>query len=277
MSAFGRLWRRAPAWRLTLAAAVAFTALAVMFPPPHLHWLSGRGGATGTGDDAMPAGPRFASQPEPPPSDYGVVAFPPLGAGRSGIIPFSGRQVPLPAGTWQELALARSGGAAPEPGVLLGRFAADRVTGLLLAAGSGPVGSGEAPVPSIAACIVPDAIAHRIIPVPSSEGPLARECWVLTTFDRNDPASSVRVDSLLRGGFDRLAQMNVTLPRRMLALRYLRTSGDGWMTALLLLPDRTADRRFQAWVNRYAGALQKGFAGTLTKADLTESVVRDPD
>ncbi|HET9019550.1 MAG TPA: hypothetical protein VFN46_08190, partial [Acetobacteraceae bacterium] len=55
----------------------------------------------------------------------------------------------------------------------------------------------------------------------------------------------------------------------------------GWLTTLLLLPDRNADRTaagrpLQAWIRRYAGVLHKGFDAMLTPADLTPSVVRDP-
>ncbi len=280
MTALGRLWRRAPAWRLTLATAVVLTALAAMFPPARLPWpprLSwGRPPAAGS-DGAAPPTARFLPQPEPPPSDYGMVAFPPLGPGRTGIIPFAGRQVLLPEGSWQELALARSGGAAPEPGVLLGRIVGGRLTGLLLAAGSGPVGHGVTPVPSPAICFAADAIAHRVIPVPAAEGPLARECWTLTAIDRDGAGSPARADDVLRGGFDRLARMGVSVPRRMLALRYLRTDEHGWLTTLLLLPGRTADRPLQAWIPRYVGTLHKGFDGRLRRADLTAAVVRDPE
>ncbi|HET9018858.1 MAG TPA: hypothetical protein VFN46_04695 [Acetobacteraceae bacterium] len=272
----GRLWRRAPAWRLALAVAIGFTALAAMFPPAHLPWRQTHAPPPTDGTAA-----RYVPQPAPPPSDYGVVAFPPIGPGRAGIIPFAGRQLPLPAGSWQELALARSGGAVAEQGVLLGRIEAGRLTGLMLAAGPGPVGGEASPVPAVAACFVPDAIAHEIIPAAASASPLARECWTLAAFDREGAGSAAQTDDVLRGGFDRLARMGVAVPRRMLALRYVRTDEGGWLTALLLLPDRADDRAgagkpLQAWIRRYAGALHKGFDATLTPADLTPSVVRDP-
>ena len=277
MSALGRVWRRAPAWRFTLAAAIGFTALAAMFPPAHLPWRHAAAPPPAAGGAARYVPPRTA----PPPSDYGVVAFPPIGDGRAGIIPFAGRKLPLPAGSWQELALARSGGSVAEQGVLLGRLAAGRLTGLLLAAGSGPVGQQDAPMPAVAACFAPDAIAHQVIPATASQSPLARECWLLTAFDRDSPAAAAQTDDLLRGGFDRLARMGVAVPRRMLVLRYIRTDESGWLTALLLLPDREGDRAaalrpLEAWIRRYVGALHKGFDGRLSPADLTPAVVRDP-
>lgn len=292
MSAVGRLWRRAPAWRLTVAAAIALTALAAMFPPTLPRWLPahlprGAGMPPGSAPDLPAPGgeepaAHFVPQPAPPPADYGVVAFPPPGPGRAGIIPFAGRKLPLPIGTWQELVLARSGGVGAEQAVALARIEAGRLTGLLLAASPGPVGRDAAPMAGLAACFVPDAIAHQLIPATAADGPLARECWTLTAFDTAEAASGPRPDEVMRGGLDRLARMAVAVPKHMLALRYVRTDDTGWLTVLLLLPDRRgdvrqADRRLQTWIRRYVTVLHKGFDGTLPAADLTAAVARDPD
>ncbi len=294
MSAVGRLWRRAPAWRMTLVAAVALTGLAAMFPPTLPPWLKlpqrfaphppAAAGAPAA-DDLMAAtepAPRYAPQPAPAPSEYGVVAFPPLGPGRNGIIPFAGRQLPLPAGTWQELVLARTGGPVTEQGALLARVEAGRLTGLLLAAAPAAVEREAEPMAGLAACFVPDAIAHQVIPTPSADGPMARECWTLTAFDRDGGKAGPRPDEVLRAGFERLDRMTVTVPSRMLAVRYIRMDATGWLTALLLLPERHGDladtgSRLQAWIRRFAGALHKGFDGKLTAAELTPAVTRDPD
>lgn len=283
MSVVGRLWRRAPAWRLTLAAAVAFTALAAMFPPPRPAWLRAPSPAHAIAPaDPTQASPHFAPPPAAPPSDYGVVAFPPPGPDRTGIIPVAGRQVPLPEGTWQELVLARSGGAVAEQASLLARVADGHLTGLLLAASPGPVAQEDAPFGGIAACFLPGTIAHQIIPTTAADGPMARECWTFTPFDREDGAARADSDEVMRGGFDRLDRMSVSVPRHMLALRYIRTGQGGWLSVLLLLPDRRGDgpdatRRLQAWIRRYEGALHKGFDGKLSPADLTAATVRDPD
>ncbi len=281
MSAVGRLWRRAPAWRLSVAAAVAFTVLAAMFPPTLPRWLFERVAPAANPQAAnRDDGPRYAPQPPQPPPDYGIAAFPPAGPGRTGIIAFAGRQLPLPAGSWQELVLARSAGVA-EQASLFARIEHGRLTGLLLAASPGPVSGGGLPVGGFAPCFAPDAIAHQIIPSTAAQGPMARECWTLTAFD---PAQA-RPDELLRGGFDRLDRMAVAVPDRLLAMRYLRTDETGWLTVALLLPDRAGPgsvaphdtARLQAWIRRYVTVLHKGFDGTLTAGELTPAVARDPE
>ena len=280
MSAVGRLWRRAPAWRLSAAAAVAFTALAAMFPPPLPRWLPRHATPTMTAPTAdRDAGPRYVPQTQAAAApDYGIAVFPPADAGRTGIIPFAGRQLPLPAGSWQELVLARSAGAAADQASLLGRIEHGRLTGLLLAASPGPVSGGGLPAGGFSPCFAPDAIAHQIIPTTSAQGPMARECWTLTAFD----AAQSRPDEMMRGGFERLDRMAVAVPDHMLAMRYLRTDDTGWLTVLLLLPDRSAQppgdsRRLQAWIRRFVPILHKGFDGTLTAGELTPAIARDPE
>ena len=278
MSAVGRLWRRAPAWRLSAAAAVAFTALAAMFPPTLPCWPFRQATPASNAPTAdRDAGPRYLPQPPAPPPDYGIAVYPPSGPGRTGIIPFAGRQLPLPTGSWQELVLARSAGAADQA-ALLGRIEHGRLTGLLLAAAPGPVSGGGLPAGGFAPCFAPDAIAHQIIPTTSAQGPMARECWTLTAFE----PSQARPDELMRGGFDRLDRMAVAVPEHLLAMRYLRTDDTGWLTVALLLPDRAAEPagdkgRLQAWIRRFVTVLHKGYDGTLTAAELTPAIARDPE
>lgn len=101
MSAFTRLWQRAPLWRTVLITTGACGIFSVVFPAP---WLTNRlpyyqtltdkvGHMLGRSDAGKPAadadgeGRRMVSQP-------------PLDAQFEGVIPFAGRQLPLPAGKW---------------------------------------------------------------------------------------------------------------------------------------------------------------------------------
>ncbi len=289
MSAIGRLWRRAPAWRLSVAAAVAFTALAAMFPPALPWWRAAHTAL----DNAAPqaAGPeiapaagqepaaRYVPQADPRPPDYGIVEAPPLGQARAGIVPFAGRLLPLPSGDWQELILARGGGSIAEQASLLGRIEAGHLTGLMLAVAPGPTSQDAGPVAGIALCFVPDAIAHQVVPSGPGQSALARECWSLAAFETGSAAPPrSEIDEVLRAGFNRLDRMGVAVPGHMLALHYLRSDENGWLAALLLLPDaQDASRRLLPWVRRFVTPLHKGFDGTLTARDLPTSVARDPD
>jgi hypothetical protein len=285
MSAAGRLWRRAPLWRLCLVSAIAATALAAMFPPPVPRWAH-RGAGPGAGPDAglgagaQEAAPRYAPDIATAPPDYGVIESPPPGPGRSGIMPFSGRQVPLPAGTWQLLVLARGGGPLAMQVELLGRTDADRLTGLLFAAAPGPLGNAAGAAPDIARCTMRDAILHQTVP-PDDSDPLSHECWNLLSVGMDADGPLAKTNEVLKRGLGRLHDMGIAVPDHMFALNDIRADPTGWLTVMLLLPDhggeqQAASRKLQGWVRRFAPLLHKGFDGKLEPSDLKPSLSRDP-
>lgn len=101
MSAFSRLWRRAPLWRTTLILTGTCSVFALLFPAPWLErsvpayqhvadkvgHMMGRSSAAQQAAEADNQGRRMVSQP-------------PMDAQLEGVIPFAGRQLPLPAGHW---------------------------------------------------------------------------------------------------------------------------------------------------------------------------------
>jgi len=272
MSAAARLWRRAPAWRVSLVCAIAATALAAMFPPAIPHRFAAAG--------ARDAPPRYVPQATAvDPVNELASELPPLGPGRSGIIPFAGRQLPLPLGVWQELVLAKSGSSQATQVVLLGRLDGPRLTGLMLVAAPGPLGNAAGAAAGLGPCDTRDAIAHQTVPADMNRDPLSHECWVLVPLDMGAATSPAKTDPVLRRGFGRLQEMGVAAPGHMLGLDYVRSDPTGWMTVLLLLPGEQpgASRRIQGWVRRFAPLLHKGFDGTLVAAELTPAVVHDPE
>ncbi|MBO1324693.1 hypothetical protein K2X14_05950 [Acetobacter sp. TBRC 12305] len=112
MSAFTRLWHRAPLWRAALFTAGVCGILTVMFPAP---WLASRLpaygslggkirhmiGADSTGSDKTDN--EDSSNALHPDEDRRTVSAPPMDAQFEGTIPFAGRQLPLPAGKWHPL------------------------------------------------------------------------------------------------------------------------------------------------------------------------------
>ena len=196
MGPVGRLWRRAPAWRLLLVTAVASTALAAMFPPalpmglirfhrdPH---------GTGAGlpvPPVMPSGEAAASftpQPAPALPDYSTLEHPPLGPPRSGTIPFNGHQLTLPPGEWQVMEIGRSPQASGAQNVQVQSFIqlkSRAVAGVLVALTPDPVAGGLPPPSFMQTCLAPGALAGQIAP-PDPAKPLANECWVLTNATLN--------------------------------------------------------------------------------------------
>ena len=292
MSVIGRLWRRAPAWRLCGTVALACTALAAMFPPALPRWPSPTP-AAGTGADAagpaaavpgngtVPAGTaRYVPQPDPTPLSYSTISMPPLAAGRTGLIPQAGRTMPLPAGSWQTLAFARNAGPGVPQLTLLDRVENGLLTGLLVVAAPTPVGRISGPAAMPQQCVAPDALVRQILPQPAGN-PYAHECWTVTgtTMTGSDSASSR--DALLQRGFERLAKLHVSVPDRMLAVRLVRSDETGWMLATLFLPDRhgtspDALHRLEEWAARFETLFHKGYDGTLAAGDVTPTAARDP-
>jgi hypothetical protein len=144
VSVIGRLWRRAPAWRVSLVSAIALTGLAAMFPPalPTMHWpwSSPWRSASRSGPDQA----SFHPAPDPAPSDLGESHFMPPGIARTGFIAEAGRQVPLPDGSWQELGVAVAPGALQR--AIFTRVVGNHLTGLFQVAATGALGGVASPV-----------------------------------------------------------------------------------------------------------------------------------
>ncbi|WP_428374825.1 hypothetical protein [Lichenicoccus sp.] len=277
MSAFGRLWRRAPSWRLALFSAVGCSAMAALFPPALPARLSGvlggsLGGSLGSsgllhphlphfgaGAASASAAPHFAAMPDAAAPDYGTLAAPPLGATRHGTISFAGRQVPLPAGDWIELVLVRDGGAHPLQSIVLGRTSAGQVTGILSLTAPPPLASVEDGVRPSGACYDPAALASQHAdPGPD---PLSRECWVMRPVRTSEIIDPKREFIIQRRAVARLQGMDVTVPPALVELRWFRSDAGGWMGATLLVrPQPDGGSRAQSgWMQRWGRLLHRGY------------------
>ncbi len=237
-----------------------------MFPP---YWF------------ALPAAhtsatPHFALPAAPTPSIDGHLELPGAQAVRSGVIPFAGHKLPLPAGSWQELALAQASGAAAVQVELLARVENQKLTGLEMAAAPSPLSNSIGGFEGAGPCNATTAIVQERIPV-LGNNPLARECWALSEIDMTGKDASIRTDEVINRGLGRLQQLGIQVPDRMMVLSYLRSDETGWMTAFLFLPGRHADPKKSLinWVRRFAPLLHKGWDSTLTSAELA-SLAHDP-
>ena len=101
MAAFPRLGQRAPLGRTALITTGVCGVFSVMFPAP---WLVNRLPYYGTITSKVgqmlgrsSANPNAASNPD---EGRRMVSQPPMDAQFEGVIPFAGRQLPLPAGKW---------------------------------------------------------------------------------------------------------------------------------------------------------------------------------
>ncbi len=288
MSVIGRLWRRAPAWRLCGTVALATTALAAMFPPVLPRWptpasatLGAIAAAPPAANGAPPVGAaRYVPQPDPPPPSYSTLDKPPLAPGRTSLIPEAGRLMPLPAGAWQTLAFARASGAAVTQVSVLDRVEDGLLTGLLVLGAPAPVGRISGPATAPLPCVAPNVLARQVMPQPATN-PYAHECWTIAATAMTGPDGAAGHDALLKVGLDRLETLHVAVPDRMLVVRLVRSDETGWMLATLFLPDRRATsplalHRLEAWTARFETLFHKGYDGSLAADDVTSLAARDP-
>ena len=269
MTVVGRLWRRAPAFRICLATALAASALAAMFPPK-LPSIGARPPNHGSGEQA-----RYTPQPALPPLDYAAIDLPPLRADRSTLIPFAGRQLPLPAGKWVEVALARDRGPITAQSIVLGRLQAGAMTGMILVTGTPPV------APASPNLLQADPCNSAAVPATGRQ-----DCWntgSLVTAQVRQPGTDAL---LLKKSLDRLDSLGVILPARMAVASYAQGSDSGSLVVKILLAEpatsasvaasNAANRRVDTWMRRWVPLLHRGFDGMLRPADVTSQLAHDP-
>lgn len=276
MSAAGRLWRRAPAWRFCLVTALATTALAAMFPPTVPHFST-------TPPSAAPApftpSAHFTPQP-PPPAEDGAIQIQRNPQDRTGVVPFAGRQVALPPGDWKDLVLANAGGSPPVQETLWFRAQAGRLTGLLRAAAPTPASGAPGSLSKPQICFASAAILKEVAPEPPDSNPMVHECWVLVDGNETSTAERDKIDPVLRRALGRITDLGITVPDRVLTLLYIRSAETGWLSLTLMLPADTdtnaaASRRIETWIRHYAAIAHQGFDGKLPGGE-PAAIARDP-
>ena len=274
MSVIGRLWRRAPAWRVSLVSAIALTGLAAMFPPslPTMHWpwsSPWRSAARSGPDQAS-----FHPAPDQAPSDLGESHFMPPGIARTGFIAEAGRQVPLPDGSWQELGVAVAPGTLQR--AIFTRVVGNHLTGLFQVAATGALGGVASPVGVPPECSDPSRLAGAIVPAQPGQSPLAHECWQVVPLDMHAMAAGSN-DVMLSPALSLLGKLNVAVPAKMLAVTFFRSTDSAWQATTLMVPDSgNTVTALRDWAGRYLALLHKSFDGTATQADLTRSATHDP-
>ncbi len=278
MSVVGRLWRRAPAWRFCLVSALGCTALAAMFPPGLPHWPA-RPPVAGAAAHYEPgvAAPDAAT-------NYGLVHTLAAAPPRQGSIRFAGRVLPLPAGSWHEVTLESDGGAEPlqvesldRVGAAAGSGGGPTLTGLIVVSAPGPLSHAVGPVELPLPCRAVGPDLGQITPTLPSQSPLTHECWVLAPLDTAQVRKGAGSGSFLGLALSRLAERQVAVPARMLALDYMRTDDTGWMATTILLPGGSGRlKSVAAWAARFAPLLHRGYDRALPPGDLTAAAVDDP-
>ena len=269
MSAARRLWRRAPAWRLLLFVAVAATALTAMFPPRLPAWLARQ--------ESGPAGPRYRPRAEAPPAPVTRITLPPLGEPRQTMIPFAGRQLPLPQGKWTEVALLSAAGTFPQQGLVLARLVSGRMTGLIIVRGTPPTGRDDQVEPG--ACVDATGRPMHVLAPPKADGQAAMECWFTRSIAASklmDPANPLESHVLTRlGGLD------IAVPAHLLVSLYYRHVDGATFSVATMLPDPSESaalmRQVETWMRRWVPLLHRGFDAALEPSDIKPKLAHDPE
>ncbi|GBQ95879.1 hypothetical protein AA23498_2471 [Acetobacter nitrogenifigens DSM 23921 = NBRC 105050] len=157
MSAASRLWVRAPLWRTALFATIFFTIVALFYPAAWLlrvvprlqtvtHYIDhmlGRDAPAAPAADGDDSGGSGAAAPGPgggPGAQSGGVpatsSAPPIDTDLHDIVPFAGRQLPLPAGTWHPVLSTQIGAHGEILSNVFVRTDRGVVTGVVIASAS---------------------------------------------------------------------------------------------------------------------------------------------
>ncbi len=233
MSAAGRLWRRAPLWRLSLGATLTFAALTALYPQPPL-------------ERALSS--LLARDPRPGAATG--VSVPPLAPARNTLTAFAGRSLPLPPGDWHEVLAGRFEPQTEVNEIVLARLQRGRLTGLIDA--SGTTGPSKTGLGLPQACLDPTNYAAHVPPGHPDR------CWLIRDTPPSPPGPP---STILDAARDRLARLGVIIPSAMTRAVWFRTAGGEFMTVQIDLPARPD--RTEAWMKRWSTLLDRGFEGTL--------------
>ncbi|MFT9125830.1 MAG: hypothetical protein ABF468_08325 [Acetobacter fabarum] len=221
MTAFTRLWHRAPLWRTALITAGVCGTLSVLFPAP---WLAssvpGYGALSSRIRHMLPSslGGTEASDALHPDEDQRTVSIPPMDAQFEGSVVFAVRQLPLPAGKWHPVVNFQDDVAHGEVlTTLYVRSAQGIVTGLIIAQAT----TQSLP---IAAMSMIEAQCHSSFNFMNEAAPQdgnRSECWMTTPIrvvnnlflTSNEPLQTLLSDQMyIPPAVQRLTIMGFDLP-----------------------------------------------------------------
>ncbi len=250
MSAAGRLWRRAPLWRLCIGATLTFGALTALYPTPGIE--------------------RVFALIQGAPATTSRVVGPTMIPSLRTLTPLAGRSLPLPAGDWHEVLAGRFEPDGEVTEIVLARLQHGRVSGLLDAiATTGPsAASPGLPVQ----CADPTNFASHVLPV-RPDG--TRSCWFVRAAPAAMPVADGQPRSILDAARERLREVGTEPPVAMTRSVWFRTGDREFMSVQIDLPAPRKDR-VEAWMKGWTVLLDQGFDGTLKPSGVLPRLARDP-
>ncbi|WP_408873923.1 hypothetical protein [Gluconobacter roseus] len=303
MTAFGRLWRRAPLWRTSVIVTVGALGMAAFYPTPALKkampWLPGHlpGAAPSAGQQAD----QTAAGPGGAPGAGDQIGVPDPGIAQHGSIMIAGRTLPLPAGDWHPILTARSGAHGELSQQILARTDRGVVSGVIV------VRATQQPVPAeLAEQLETPCHDDRDYAAHISEQPgVSQECSYTSNAVLEN--QSVSTDPFITAAFSRMRTLGFPIPSLMINVGWYHAAVAGKNTAhietveTLVAPIEHGSRQLLAppqywnkasvhknpdaaqfidtldrWMIGWSRVLRQGFDGTLDTATLVPPLINDP-
>lgn len=314
MSAFTRLWRRAPVWRSMIYIMVFFTVMSLFFPMPwmvaHAPWLQRipgmqrPGGSTPPATDNQPAQPEGAAPARDAAADStNRLMTPDITASLTGAIPFGGHTLPLPAGVWHPVLTGQFGPGGLMLINILVRTDRGVVTGVMIAR----TATEQLPLD-----VVQSATAHchddrNYTSHIYADRPDGRNECAFVANAVIGPNGAISSDELIQLAFKRLSALGFPMPSLFIVANWIQSSGATDATkgsssiTYLLAPTRTgtvqllaplpywdkstlaqvpaADefiRRTDRWMMRWVPVLRQGMTHDTGNLTAPAEAARDP-
>ena len=245
MSAFGRLWSRAPAWRAALLLTIAGGALAALFPP----WQPEVAVPARLAPVVVRAEP--AAAPAQTPSPAAPVASPqanvPIpGQTYSDRLPFGSQSVPLPPGYWLTVAVANNPqpSGVPNSSVFLAMVLGERVAAAAVISGSTAAEPQAAGFPVPPDAQIP-AFYYRRVMTAVDHGPA--DFWFC-----GSSLPSKWTDPLRQAAMAALVQQHVGLPDRFDSVVFRLSDKRNWLAAEFMFPAPAGEAAAGPWTEAAA-------------------------
>ncbi|EHH68972.1 hypothetical protein [Gluconobacter morbifer] len=308
MTAFGRLWRRAPLWRTSLCMTVGALGLAAFYPTPALKkampWLPGHL----PGQHPSASGPQGPGGPGPngpggnaPDSPADQVGIPDPGITERGSLTIAGRILPLPAGDWHPILTARSGPKGELSQQVLARTDRGVVSGVIVARATQQPLSADFAEQLETPCHDDRDYASHIVEKPG----VSQECSY--TSNAVLANKTVSTDPFITAAFNRMRTLGFPIPTLMINVGWYhaafqsKDSVNIETVETLVAPIEEGSRQLLAppqywnktaihsnpdaarfigdldrWMVRWSTVLRRGFDGTLDPQTLSPSLTMDP-
>ncbi|MBS0981302.1 MULTISPECIES: hypothetical protein [Acetobacter] len=320
MSAIKRLWNRAPLWRTALLTACLCTLLSLIFPAPWLvqiappyKVLTSKIGHTLGSDTSSFQDADSSGQPDQAAAEHHTASAPPFDAEFTGVIPFAGRQLPLPAGKWHAIANQQDDQNHSEVlSSVLVRVDQGLVTGLIVAQATTQPVSAENAQNLESLCNNGYNFLVGSLPQDGRQ----TECWMTSPvrvldhsfMAANQPLQGLMASPILAFTLNRLTEMKFILPPAMVDAAWLHIektkSGSGVDVAsvhTLISPATPGQKNFpgapedwtrtgmqndpavasfvnsvNVWLVKWLPYLRKAYANKLEANTIPATIAADP-